>query len=146
MALRLRGQEVTTPDELLKELSFRAQDADELTSSGEMGKTSTAAFEATREWLSEFVMKLEAAGVKNFLRFITGLSSVKATSTGEQTPIIVHVYHDPVGNTPTASTCTRTMLLPAYQSRADFEKKLNWSLEEFRVRSSQIGGAEMGWQ
>ena len=41
-----------------------AQEADELTSSGEMGKTSTAAFEATREWLSEFVMKLEAAGVK----------------------------------------------------------------------------------
>ena len=106
-------------------------------------------FERTKGWLEAYVHSLDYAGVQNFLRFVTGLATVRATSAvsdeGEGS-ITIEIYTDPDGCTPTASTCARTLFLPAYETKEEFDRKLTLALDTFRAENGRVGGAAMRYQ
>lgn len=153
IALRLRGRAVVDSATALAELRFERRIEDVAIELGGGRQRSTqervdpAAFEETKGWLEEYVLALDSAGVQNFLRFITGLATVKATSASiEDSSIIVDIYKDPQGCFPTASTCSRTLYLPAYAMRDEFERKLSEALQQFRAESETVGGAAMRYE
>ena len=87
---------------------------------------------------------MEAEKVRGLMRMITGIAAVR--NSEEREPIAVIVYHDPESRLPTASTCLRTMYLPAYESHAVLRKKLHAALDEFIAEDARDGGAGFGYQ
>ena len=99
-----------------------------------------------KAWLTNYILGLESAEVQNFLRFVTGLATVKATSESDDPSITIEVYTDLEGCAPTASTCSKKFYLPAYAEHDVFKAKMKMALDEFRISNSNVGGAEMTYE
>ena len=148
LALRLRGRRVDDGAAAWAELSLRRQEVDDAQGSDKAEAMVFAVgedtFEAVRGWFRSEVLAMEAEKVRGLMRMITGIAAVR--NSEEREPIAVIVYHDPESRLPTASTCLRTMYLPAYESHALLRKKLHAALDEFIAGDARDGGAGFGYQ
>ena len=144
---------MTAGAELLAAMRFhQLTQAEEAVVHDEHGKLSgklaveDEGFARSRAWFETFVRGLDAAAIRELMMMITGVSALPATSQRiDKFAITVEIYTDPQSYIPTASTCTRTLLLPAYANGDEFERKMEWAIKEFRGQSNQAGGAEFGF-